>query len=449
ITKEVTTSGNNTYYEFELNGQKYYGDVRNFKLKQYDQIVSEKPLDADGTIQYFEYSEYGTVPWGTREYQSLGVLKNSIGKTVEITKEVTTSGNNTYYEFELNGQKYYGDVRNFKLKQYDQIVSEKQIDADGTIQYFEYSEYGSVPWGTREYQSLGVLKNSIGKTVEITKEVTTSGNNTYYEFELNGQKYYGDVRNFKLKQYDQIVSEKPLDVDGTIQYFEYSEYGSVPWGTRGYQSLGVLKNSIGKTVEITKEVTTSGNNTYYEFELNGQKYYGDVRNFKLKQYDQIVSEKSLDADGTIQYFEYSEYGSVPWGTRGYQSLGVLKNSIGKTVEITKEVTTSGNNTYYEFELNGQKYYGDVRNFKLKQYDQIVSEKPLDADGTIQYFEYSEYGSVPWGTRGYQSLGVLKNSIGKTVEITKEVTTSGNNTYYEFELNEQKYYGDIRNFELKQ
>ncbi|MCO5425455.1 hypothetical protein NG880_14870, partial [Enterococcus faecalis] len=82
-------------------------------------------------------------------------------------------------------------------------------------------------------------------------------------------------------------------------------------------------------------VTTSGNNTYYEFELNGQKYYGDVRNFKLKQYDQIVSEKSLDADGTIQYFEYSEYGSVPWGTRGYQSLGVLKNSIGKTVEITK------------------------------------------------------------------------------------------------------------------
>ncbi|HAP4912625.1 TPA: hypothetical protein IUX86_002793, partial [Enterococcus faecalis] len=231
------------------------------------------------------------------------------------------------------------------------------------------------------YQSLGVLKNSIGKTVEITKEVTTSGNNTYYEFELNGQKYYGDVRNFKLKQYDQIVSEKPLDVDGTIQYFEYSEYGSVPWGTRGYQSLGVLKNSIGKTVEITKEVTTSGNNTYYEFELNGQKYYGDVRNFKLKQYDQIVSEKSLDADGTIQYFEYSEYGSVPWGTRGYQSLGVLKNSIGKTVEITKEVTTSGNNTYYEFELNGQKYYGDVRNFKLKQYDQIVSEKPLDADGT--------------------------------------------------------------------
>ncbi|MFG5501707.1 hypothetical protein ACFJYO_15055, partial [Enterococcus faecalis] len=77
-------------------------------------------------------------------------------------------------------------------------------------------------------------------------------------------------------------------------------------------------------------------------------------------------------------------------------------------------------------LNGQKYYGDVRNFKLKQYDQIVSEKPLDADGTIQYFEYSEYGSVPWGTRGYQSLGVLKNSIGKTVEITKEVTTSGNN-----------------------
>ncbi|MGM8182280.1 SH3-like domain-containing protein, partial [Enterococcus faecalis] len=52
---------------------------------------------------------------------------------------------------------------------------------------------------------------------------------------------------------------------------------------------------------------------------------------------------------------------------------------------------------------------------------------------IQYFEYSEYGSVPWGTRGYQSLGVLKNSIGKTVEITKEVTTSGNNTYYEFEL----------------
>ncbi|HAP4936527.1 TPA: hypothetical protein IUX77_002883, partial [Enterococcus faecalis] len=449
ITKEVTTSGNNTYYEFELNGQKYYGDVRNFKLKQYDQIVSEKPLDADGTIQYFEYSEYGSVPWGTRGYQSLGVLKNSIGKTVEITKEVTTSGNNMYYEFELNGQKYYGDVRNFKLKQYDQIVSEKQIDADGTIQYFEYSEYGSVPWGTRGYQSLGVLKNSIGKTVEITKEVTTSGNNTYYEFELNGQKYYGDVRNFKLKQYDQIVSEKPLDVDGTIQYFEYSEYGSVPWGTRGYQSLGVLKNSIGKTVEITKEVTTSGNNTYYEFELNGQKYYGDVRNFKLKQYDQIVSEKSLDADGTIQYFEYSEYGSVPWGTRGYQSLGVLKNSIGKTVEITKEVTTSGNNTYYEFELNGQKYYGDVRNFKLKQYDQIVSEKPLDADGTIQYFEYSEYGSVPWGTRGYQSLGVLKNSIGKTVEITKEVTTSGNNTYYEFELNEQKYYGDIRNFELKQ
>ncbi len=449
ITKEVTTSGNNTYYEFELNGQKYYGDVRNFKLKQYDQVVSEKPIDADGTIQYFEYSEYGSVPWGTRGYKRVGLLKEYEGQTVKITKEVTTSGNNTYYEFELNGQKYYGDVRNFKLKQYDQVVSEKPIDADGTIQYFEYSEYGSVPWGTRGYKRVGLLKEYEGQTVKITKEVTTSGNNTYYEFELNGQKYYGDVRNFKLKQYDQVVSEKPIDVDGTIQYFEYSEYGSVPWGTRGYKRVGLLKEYEGQTVKITKEVTTSGNNTYYEFELNGQKYYGDVRNFKLKQYDQVVSEKPIDVDGTIQYFEYSEYGSVPWGTRGYKRVGLLKEYEGQTVKITKEVTTSGNNTYYEFELNGQKYYGDVRNFKLKQYDQVVSEKPIDADGTIQYFEYSEYGSVPWGTRGYKRVGLLKEYEGQTVKITKEVTTSGNNTYYEFELNGQKYYGDVRNFKLKQ
>ncbi len=449
ITKEVTTSGNNTYYEFELNGQKYYGDVRNFKLKQYDQVVSEKPIDADGTIQYFEYSEYGSVPWGTRGYKRVGLLKEYEGQTVKITKEVTTSGNNTYYEFELNGQKYYGDVRNFKLKQYDQVVSEKPIDADGTIQYFEYSEYGSVPWGTRGYKRVGLLKEYEGQTVKITKEVTTSGNNTYYEFELNGQKYYGDVRNFKLKQYDQVVSEKPIDADGTIQYFEYSEYGSVPWGTRGYKRVGLLKEYEGQTVKITKEVTTSGNNTYYEFELNGQKYYGDVRNFKLKQYDQVVSEKPIDADGTIQYFEYSEYGSVPWGTRGYKRVGLLKEYEGQTVKITKEVTTSGNNTYYEFELNGQKYYGDVRNFKLKQYDQVVSEKPIDADGTIQYFEYSEYGSVPWGTRGYKRVGLLKEYEGQTVKITKEVTTSGNNTYYEFELNGQKYYGDVRNFKLKQ
>ncbi|MGL9999267.1 GW dipeptide domain-containing protein [Enterococcus sp. DIV1444a] len=449
ITKEVTTSGNNTYYEFELNGQKYYGDVRNFKLKQYDQIVSEKPIDVDGTIQYFEYSEYGSVPWGTRGYKRVGLLKEYEGQTVKITKEVTTSGNNTYYEFELNGQKYYGDVRNFKLKQYDQIVSEKPIDVDGTIQYFEYSEYGSVPWGTRGYKRVGLLKEYEGQAVKITKEVTTSGNNTYYEFELNGQKYYGDVRNFKLKQYDQIVSEKPIDVDGTIQYFEYSEYGSVPWGTRGYKRVGLLKEYEGQTVKITKEVTTSGNNTYYEFELNGQTYYGDVRNFKLKQYDQIVSEKPIDVDGTIQYFEYSEYGSVPWGTRGYKRVGLLKEYEGQTVKITKEVTTSGNNTYYEFELNGQTYYGDVRNFKLKQYDQIVSEKPIDVDGTIQYFEYSEYGSVPWGTRGYKRVGLLKEYEGQTVKITKEVTTSGNNTYYEFELNGQKYYGDVRNFKLKQ
>ncbi|MEM5134454.1 SH3-like domain-containing protein, partial [Enterococcus faecalis] len=271
----------------------------------------------------------------------------------------------------------------------------------------EYSEYGSVPWGTRGYKRVGLLKEYEGQTVKITKEVTTSGNNTYYEFELNGQKYYGDVRNFKLKQYDQVVSEKQIDADGTIQYFEYSEYGSVPWGTRGYKRVGLLKEYEGQTVKITKEVTTSGNNTYYEFELNGQKYYGDVRNFKLKQYDQIVSEKPIDVDGTIQYFEYSEYGSVPWGTRGYKRVGLLKEYKGQTVKITKEVTTSGNNTYYEFELNGQKYYGDVRNFKLKQYDQIVSEKPIDVDGTIQYFEYSEYGSVPWGTRGYKRVGLLK------------------------------------------
>ncbi len=59
------------------------------------------------------------------------------------------------------------------------------------------------------------------------------------------RKYYGDVRTL-LKQYDQIVSEKPLDVDGTIQYFEYSEYGSVPWGTRGYQSLGRIEEFYRK-----------------------------------------------------------------------------------------------------------------------------------------------------------------------------------------------------------
>ncbi|WP_338370581.1 SH3-like domain-containing protein, partial [Enterococcus faecalis] len=66
-------------------------------------------------------------------------------------------------------------------------------------------------------------------------------------------------------------------------------------------------------------------------------------------------------------------------------------------------------------------------FKLKQYDQVVSEKQIDADGTIQYFEYSEYGSVPWGTRGYKRVGLLKEYEGQTVKITKEVTTSGNNT----------------------
>ncbi len=448
ITKRIKTSGNNTYYEFQLDGQTYYADERNFKIKEYHSITSEKIVDGDATIQNYEYSEYGEVPWGTRGYVSRGVLKNYVGKTVQITKEVKTSGNNTYYEYQLNGKTYYADIRNFKAKWFDQIVSEKTVDMDATIKYYEYSEYGSVPWGTRGYISKGVLKDHIGQTVPITKEIKTSGNNTYYEFQLNGQTYYGDLRNFNLKSYHTIDSEQSIDEDATIVPFEYSEYGEVPWGTRGYASKGVLKAHQGKVVQLTKEVKTSGNNTYYEFQMDNKTLYADIRNFKIKHYNQIVSEKYADFDATVQYYEYSEYGEVPWGTRGYASKGVLKNYLGQVLSVTKEITTSDNNQYYEFQLNGQTYYGDIRNFKKKNYHSIDSEKDLDADGLIQYYEYSEYGEVPWGTRGYASKGILKNFIGQTVPISREVMTSGANTYYEFQLNGQTYFADVRNFKVK-
>ncbi|MCB5956206.1 GW dipeptide domain-containing protein [Enterococcus sp. CWB-B31] len=438
VKQVVVTSANNKVYQFVIDGKTYWADYRNFAT--INATLKEETMNFSAIIKPSQYDEYGDNAYNSLEYRKIGSTQVFSGKEATISKKVTAKNGDIYYQFKIDGKTYWSDYRNFQPRD---IIS-KQIIASGRqwkIVKSAYNEYGPTPYNTAGYKRLGYLTNYEGQKVKITKMVTTSANNTVYEFTLNGVVYWADYRNFE--DTNKIIEDVSYNTYATISPSQYDEYGDTPYNKLEYKKLGSTTEFKGKEVLISSRVKAQSGDIYYKFTINGASYWSDYRNFSIR--DTINQTTFIDNEAKIIASDYHEYGNVPYNTVGYTKLGYLTDHVGKVVSISKIVTTARNNILYEFKLNGVTYWADKRNFKLA--DTVAEETTINKDATIISSIYNEYGPVPYNTKGYKKLGTLASNVGKRVTVIKRVKTSANNIVCQYSLNGTTYWADYRNFKI--
>ncbi|MBL1226412.1 GW dipeptide domain-containing protein [Enterococcus sp. BWR-S5] len=323
----------------------------------YDTIKTQYGITRSAKIISSIYNEYGNAPYKTQGYKVLGSLSSMVNKAVTITQVAVTSANNKLYQFKIDGNSYWADYRNFSAV--DNTISNTAMNRAAKVTPSQYDEYGSNSYNELDYRTLGSTKSFSGREVTVLNLVKAKNGGTYYKFRIDGKDYWTDCRNLSLR--DTISSETTTSRTWRIISSPYNEYGNVPYNTAGYTLLGSLSGFVGRNVPIHKVAKTSGNNTLYQFTLNGKQYWADHRNFE--NLDKTVEDVVYNVKLVVTPSQYDEYGNNPYNALTYKTLGSTKEFAGRTVQISRRVKTQSNNTYYQFTVDNKMYWSDYRNFK--------------------------------------------------------------------------------------
>lgn len=251
----------------------------------------------------------------------------------------------------------------------------------------------TLPWGTNGFRTIGNTSDLTGTKVSVLNE-NSSGHYALI-INSNGESGWVDKRAFGLSQghNSAMVTNGQFNID------------TLPWGVKGYQTLGYTSDYLNTLVELGGSVK---NGSYHLIRLRGQDIgWVDHRalgfvNTISKNYTEYIGERSYNID------------SLPWGTEGHERLGSTTNLLGAKVNIIAE-NTSGT---YALITQGDKQHGwvDKRALGLKQGHN--SAMVIDGKYNID--------SLPWGTPGYETLSYTSEYLNSLVEIAGSIN---DDSYY--------------------
>ena len=252
-------------------------------------------------------------------------------------------------------------------------------------------EVDSLPWGEIGFKKLGLTSNLLGQHVEVTRE---SSNNAYVYISVNniGQGWI-DKRALGLKgvAYNAVIKDGKYEID------------SLPWGTPGFEKIGVTSDYMGGEIQIAGS-TANGN--YLLMRVNDTDVgWIDARSVNpfittVKNYKSHIISGRFDVD------------TLPWGEYGYRQIGKTAELLGRYVTVTKE---SSNKAYLFVNIDGNDIgWIDKRalNTEAYLYSAVIKEGNYNID------------TLPWGTEGFQTIGYTNSYVGKEVQIVNR-TDNGN------------------------
>lgn len=310
------------------------------------------------------------LPWGTDGFKKLANTSAYMGKDLQVIGK-NKAGN--YLLLAENGTPVgWVDVKavtpfTYSTADYSAYIGAGQYNVD------------TLPWGTPGFVKLGTTAQYLGKMARITR-VSTDGAYVYASVDGKGIGWI-DKKALGLSgnKYTAIVTAGNYNVD------------TLPWGTPGFQKLGLTQAYIGQVIDI---LGATQNGAYLLASVNGKEIgWIDVRAVRKMEAVDVQYDTYVTGD---QY----EINSQPWGEPGFQRWGMTADILGKKVTITKE---SSNRAYAYAQGIG---WIDKRalGFASQPYQAVIHAGQYNVD------------TLPWGTPGFKKLKLTSAYYGKSLEI---------------------------------
>lgn len=322
-----------------------------------------------------------SLPWGTPTFTKLDTSTTYVGHPVIVTAE---SQNRAYALISWKG-KELGWVDKNALGLSGSSYSGIFINGNNSI--------SNVPVGSIEHTQVSKTNQYLGQEIEV-KGTTKDG--VYSLVHLNGS-YLGWVDSRSISKF----TYKTTNINQEIGSTNYS-IDSLPWGVQGFKKIGSTVNLVGLNVNITK---ISNDNNYYFVRSNGKNIgWIDKRAFGLTpaSYSFYLTQGHFSID------------SLPWGTVGFTRIATTNSYIGKELQV---VATTREGTYLKVSYNGNMLgWIDYRSGKR------LHEKPYTQVSSL--LNGYSIDTLPWGTHGFQRIGLTASYVGKQVTATKQ-SSDGN------------------------
>ena len=399
----------------------------------YVQILSTTTVAYEATVTRGT-DGINTLPWGTQGYQTIGSSSSYLGKTVTVSQEKLADNGVTWALVSLDG-KEIGWIAKGALTEatYLAVLSTTTVDYPATITRGT-DAINAAPWGTHGFKTLSLSAAYLGKSVTVSQEKVVENGVTWALISLDGTQL-GWIAKDALTEptYLAVLSTTTVDYPATITRGTDS-INSAPWGTKGFKTLGQSAAYLGKSVTVSQEKVVENGVTWALISLNGTQL-GWIAKDALTEptYVQILSTTDVDYEATI-IRNSDAINSQPWGTKGYKTIGNSNTYVNKQVTVSQEKVADNGVTWALISFDGTQL-GWIAKDALKKtvYVQIMSTTDVNYPATITRGT-DGINTLPWGTKGYQTVGTSATYLGKQVTVTQEKVADNGVTWALISLN---------------
>ena len=392
-------------------------------------VLSTTTVDYPATITRGT-DAINTAPWGTKGFKTLTQSATYLGKSVTVSQEQVLENGVTWALISLNGTQL-GWIAKDALTEptYVQILSTTNVDYEATI-IRSSDAINSQPWGTKGYKTIGNSSTYVNKQVTVSQEKVADNGVTWALISLDGTQLGWIVKDaLKKTVYVQILSTTDVNYPATVTRGT-DGINTLPWGTKGYQTIGTSATYLGKQVTVTQEKVADNGVTWALISFNGTQL-GWIAKAALTEptYVQILSTTNVNYQATVLRGT-DGINTQPWGTKGYQTVGYSSAYLGRTVTVSKEQKTDNGVTWALISLNGAQL-GWIAKEAL--FNQVVSTMNVSYKATVTRGT-DGINTLPWGTEGYQTVGYTSTYLGIGVTVSQEKVTADGVTWALASLN---------------
>lgn len=369
-------------------------------------------------------------PWGTKGFKTIAQSSAYLGKSVTVIQEKLVENGVTWALISLDGTQL-GWIAKDALTEpkYVQILSTTTVDYEATI-IRNSDAINSQPWGTKGYKTIANSSDYLNKQVTVSQEKVADNGVTWALISIDGTQL-GWIAKDALKKtvYVQILSTTDVNYPATVTRGT-DGINTLPWGTKGYQTVGTSAAYLGKQVTVSQEKVADNGVTWALISLNGTQL-GWIAKTALTEptYVQILSTTNVNYQATVQRGT-DGINTQPWGTKGYQTIGYSSAYLGRTVTVSKEQKTDNGVTWALISLDGTQL-GWIAKDAL--FNQVVSTMNVSYKATVTRGT-DGINTLPWGTSGYQTVGYSSAYLGSGVTVSQEKVTSDGGTWALISLN---------------
>jgi len=384
----------------------------------YAQVLSTTAVDYPAIVKRGT-DAINTAPWGVNGWRTIAFSSDYLDADFTVSEEKVMDSGVTWALISLDGQELgwiAKDALTVQEYNYAKVLSTTAVNYKATI-IRATDAVNTQPWGAKGWETLGYTAAYQWKEVSVSQEKVMDSGVTWALISLNGQQL-GWVA--KDAFYAQVISAKNVDYPAVVNRGT-DAINSQPWGVKGWQTIGNTVDLIGKEVSVSQEKMMDSGMTWALITVDGKELGWVAKDaLTVRAYVQIVSTKTVAYKATI-ISGIEAIGNQPFGTKGSIKVGNSSDYQWKEVSVSQEKVTDNGITWALTTYNG-KELGWIN--KEAFYEKILSTTNVNYTALV-YKDSEGINTLPWGVKGYQTIGISSAYLGKTVTVIQEkVTASG-------------------------